>query len=117
VKRILLIGGSAASRMNLKAALEVAGHRVSAAVARKYTNHWLGHRLKPFDLIIYDLEEAPQPDEFWPELRANAGAALVLVLTTADDPVDWQARGMNHTLRQPFVVDEVAQAANALLGM
>ena len=115
MKKILLIGGSDASRMNLKAALEVAGHRVSAAVTRKYTNSWLGHRLKPFDLIVYDLEAAPQPAEFWAELRVNAGTALLLLLMDANATVDWRERELDRVMRQPFTVDEVVKAANELL--
>jgi DNA-binding response OmpR family regulator len=114
MKKILLIGGSDTSRMNLKAALEAAGHRVSVAVTRKYTNSWLGHRIKPFDLIIYHLEDAPQPDEFWTELRANAGTALLLLLRDENDMTDWHARGLDRVMRQPFTVDEVVKAANEL---
>ena len=46
----------------MKAALEEQGFRVTSAITHKYTNTWLGHRIKPFDMIIYDTEDTPPRD-------------------------------------------------------
>ncbi|MBI1802148.1 MAG: response regulator [Chloroflexi bacterium] len=115
MKKILLIGGTATNRALLKTALEEEGHRVSAAVTRKYTNTWLAHRIKPFDLIIYDTEEAEQAEGFWRELREAAGATPILVLASALDPLDYARLGMNHRISRPYTIGEVARRAGALL--
>ena len=112
MKKILLVGGSEPHRILLQAALEEAGHKASAAVTRKYTNRWLGRRIKPFDLIIYDLEEADQPDEFWLELREAAGATPIIILTSAADTRDYAALGMNQILRRPQTIGDVVKAAS-----
>ena len=72
MKKILLIGGTAIHRGTLKAALEEQGFRVTSAITHKYTNTWLGHRIKPFDMIIYDTEEAERDASFFQEMHAAA---------------------------------------------
>ena len=114
MKKVLLIGGTDSERTALKIALEAAGYRVSSAVTRKYTNRWLGRRIKPFDLIIYDLADAPQSPDFWPELREQAGATLILMLTDPADATDYGALGMNRVLRRPFALDEIVKAAGEM---
>jgi DNA-binding response OmpR family regulator len=114
MKKVLLIGGTDSERTALKIALEAAGYSVSSAVTRKYTNRWLGRRIKPFDLIIYDLADAPQSPDFWPELREQAGATLILVLTDPGDSTDYAALGMNRVLCRPHALDEIVQTAHEL---
>lgn len=115
MKKVLLIGGADTERTALKSALEAAGYHVSAAVTRKYTNRWLGRRIKPFDLIIYDLAEAPQTADFWPELRQAAGATPVLILTGSDDPVDYLALGMTRLVLRPYDMADLVRHAGELL--
>ena len=112
MKKVLIVGGTDSERTVLKIALEAAGYRVSSAVTRKYTNRWLGRRIKPFDLIIYDLADAPQSSDFWPELREQAGATLILMLTDFGDSTDYTALGMNRVLRRPFALDDIVKIAN-----
>ena len=114
MKKVLLIGGTDTDRSALKTALEAAGHRVSSVITRKYTNRWLGRRLKPFDLIIYDLAEAPQSPDFWPELREQAGATLILMLTVCNDATDYASLGMNRVLRRPYALDDIVKSADEL---
>jgi CheY-like chemotaxis protein len=114
MRKVLLIGGSDAGRSGLTSALESAGCLVSSAVTRKYTNRWLGRRIKPFDLIIYDLDEAPQDESFWPELREQAGATPILILTSAADSFDYAAIGMNRVLRHPSTFDAIVRAADGM---
>ncbi len=115
MKKILLVGGTDANRTRLKEALDDAGHKASAAITRRYTNRWLGRRIKPFDLIVYDLDDAPQDDLFWTELRAAAGATPIVILTSTFDTTDYAAFGMNRVLRQPYTSGDVVQTVNALL--
>ncbi len=115
MKSILLIGGTTTQRALLRASLEAEGHHVSAAVTRKYTNRWLSRRIKPFDLIVYDLEEAAQEPGFWPELRAAAGQTPILMLASAFDPTDYAALGMNSVMRRPISVGDVVKEAQRLL--
>jgi DNA-binding response OmpR family regulator len=110
--KILLIGGSDADRAALSDALEAAGHQVSAAVTRRFTNRWLSRRIKPFDLILYDTVEAQQPDEFWVEFREAAGTTRVVLLTNPDDPRDYQYLGFEMVLRHPVPVNEIIAVAN-----
>ncbi len=112
-KKILLIGGTESERAALKTALDAAGHDVSVAVTRRFTTRWLARRIKPFDLIIYDLAEAEQPAEFWPEFREAADAAAVIAIVAPDDTRDYAALGFNRVLRRPFTVADVVQAAGA----
>jgi CheY-like chemotaxis protein len=114
MRKVLIIGGAGANRTVLKIALETAGYRVSSAVTRKYTNRWLGRRIKPFDLIIYDVHDAAQDEAFWLELREQGGATPVLILTPADDATDYAAFGMNRVLRQPYALDDVIRAAGGM---
>jgi len=114
MKKVLLVGGTDSERTALKIALEAAGHRVSSAITRKYTNRWLGRRIKPFDLIIYDLAEAPQGPDFWPELREQAGATLILMLTDPGDSTNYAALGMNRVLRRPYALDDIVKTTNEL---
>ena len=115
MKKILLIGGTATNRALLKASLEEAGHRVTTAITHKYTNSWLAHRIKPFDLIIHDTEEVERDETFWKELREAAGATPILVLTSAFDATNYVALGMNHALHRPYTIGNVVTAANELL--
>lgn len=112
-KKILLIGGTETERALLKSALDDAGNDVSAAVTRRFTTRWLARRIKPFDLIIYDLADADQPDDFWPEFREAAGAAAVIVITGAGDARDYLKLGFDRVLRRPCTVGDVVQAAGA----
>src|SRR5712692_3777782 len=114
MKKVLLIGGTDTDRSALKTALEAAGYRVTSAITRKYTNRWLGRRIKPFDLIIYDLAEASQRPDFWPELREQAGATLILMLTDLGDSTDYVALGMNRAVRRPYALDDTVKAAAEL---
>jgi len=115
MKKVLIIGGADSERTALKSALEAAGYHVSAAVTRKYTNRWLGRRIKPFDLIIYDLAEAPQNSDFWPELRESAGATPVLVLTSSDDRMDYLAMGMTRVVHPPYKMADLVRHTDELL--
>lgn len=110
--KVLLIGGSDADRAALSDAFEAAGHQVSAAVTRRFTNRWLSRRIKPFDQIVYDTVEAQQPDDFWVEFREAAGRTRVVILTTSDDPRDYQSLGFKRVLRHPVPVDEIIAVAN-----
>ena len=114
MSKILLIGGTDADRAALSDALEAAGHKVSAAVTRRYTNRWLSRRLKPFDLIVYDLALAPQPEEFWAEFREAAGATPVIILAEAGDPRDYRALGFERVLRRPLTAEAIIATANEL---
>ena len=116
MKKVLLIGGADADRTKLKIALEAAGCRVSSAITRKYTNRWLGRRIKPFDLIIYDLAEAAQNSDFWPELRQEAGATLILILTDPGDAMDYLVLGMTRVLLRPYAVEDIVKSAGELFG-
>ena len=111
----MMIGGTDANRARLKLALEGHGYRVSAAVLRKYTNHWLSRRIKAFALIIYDVEEAAQPPEFWPDLRQSSNGSRIIVVTSATDQTDYLAAGMDKVLRQPGTVEDIIQEADLLL--
>ena len=115
MKKVLLIGGADSERTALKSALEAAGYHVSAAVTRKYTNRWLGRRIKPFDLIIYDLAEAPQAADFWPELRQATGATPVLIISEPDDPVDYAALGMTRVVLRPYTMADLIRHTAELL--
>ncbi len=115
MKKILMIGGETNTRAMLKASLEEPGHRVSMAITRKYTNSWLAHRLKPFDLIIYDTTEAPQAEPFWTELRQSAGTTPILILTSVFDNTPWSSYRMDRVMRRPFTIGDVVKAADQLL--
>ncbi|MCA1553578.1 MAG: hypothetical protein LC737_04285, partial [Chloroflexi bacterium] len=64
MQKIFLIGGTDTQRAMLKASLDEIGYRATSAITHKYTNTWLAHRIKPFDLIIYNSEAAAQPPAF-----------------------------------------------------
>ena len=115
MKKILLIGGTAIHRGTLKAALEEQGFRVTSAITHKYTNTWLGHRIKPFDMIIYDTEEAERDASFFQEMHAAAPPTLILVLTSVFDPVDYGPTGAQRVLRRPYTIGDVVESAHALL--
>ena len=115
VKHLLLIGGTDTNRALLKAALEEHGYRVSAAVTRRYTNHWLSRRIKPFDLIIYDVEQAEQPADFWPELRESANGSRLIVIASVFDPIDYQAAGIDRVLRRPVAIGDIIKESDLLL--
>lgn len=112
-KKILLIGGSETERAALKDALDTAGHSVSAAVTRRFTNRWLARRIKPFDLIIYNTADAEQPDDFWPEFRESAGATPVILVAGPGDARDYAAFDFAAVLRGPCAPETLAQAAGA----
>ncbi len=114
MKKILLIGGTTSNRALLKAALEEAGHRVSAAITRKYTNRWLSHRIKPFDMIVYDTEEAAQDATFWKELREAGRPSTIVILTSAFDATDYAALGMDRVMRRPYTIGDVVRTVNEL---
>jgi DNA-binding response OmpR family regulator len=115
MNKILLIGGTDANRTSLKLALEAAGFRVSSAVTRKYTNRWLGRRIKPFDLIIYDVEEAAQGSDFWSELRQEAGQTPLIAVAATADLLDYHALGVNRVLHRPKTVADIVAEAKLLL--
>lgn len=112
-KKILLIGGTETERTALKDALDAAGHAVSAAVTRRFTNRWLSRRIKPFDLIIYDTAEADQPPEFWPEFREAAGATAVILVTDPADSRDYAGFRFERVMRRPCTAADIVQAAGA----
>src|SRR5712692_3556254 len=114
MKKILLIGGTTTHRALLKAALEEAGHRVSAAITRKYTNRWLSRRIKPFDLIVYDTEEAAQDETFWKELREAGRPSSIVILTSALDATDYVALGMDRVLRRPYTIGDAVRVVDEL---
>ena len=114
-KSVLLVGGTNTNRALLKVALEEHGYRVSAAVLRRYTTHWLSRRIKAFDLIIYDLEEAEQPPEFWPELRQSSNGSRIIVIASVFDPADYLAAGIDRVLRRPIAIGEVVKESDHLL--
>lgn len=115
MKKILLIGGTPFHRGMLKASLEEEGFHVSAAITERYTNRWLSRRLKPFDLIIYDTEQAERDPDFWKELREAAGSTPILVLTSVFDQIDYPSLGMNRVMRRPYAIGDVIKAARELL--
>ena len=115
MKKILLIGGTAIHRGTLKAALEEQGFRVTSAITHKYTNTWLGHRIKPFDMIIYDTEEAERDASFFQEMHAAAPPTLILVLTSVFDPVDYGPTGAQRVLRRPYTIGDVVNSVHELL--
>ena len=115
MKSVLLIGGTTTHRALLKAALEEQGFRVSAAITRKYTNRWLGRRIKPFDLVVYDLEEAEQVPEFWPELRQSAGPGRIIVIASVFDSVDYAGIGIDRVLRRPVAIGDIVRESELLL--
>ncbi len=115
MQKILLIGGTDGQRFGLKAALEAAGYRVSSAITRKYTNRWLGRRIKPFDMILYDTEEAERDATFFSEMRAAAPPTIVIVLTSSFDQLDYGALGIQRVLRRPYTLDNVIQSVRELL--
>jgi len=116
MKKILLIGGTAIHRGTLKAALEEQGFRVTSAITHKYTNTWLGHRIKPFDMIIYDTEDTPPRDaSFFQEMHAAAPPTLILVLTSVFDLVDYGPTGAQRVLRRPYTIGDVVESAHGLL--
>jgi DNA-binding NtrC family response regulator len=114
MKKILLIGGTDTHRGMLKAALDEAGYRTSAAVTRRYTNTWLAHRIKPFDMIIYDTEEAERAPDFFKEMRDAAPPTIVVVLTSVFDSTDYAALGVKQTLRRPYTLGDVIDTAREL---
>ena len=114
-KSVLLVGGTNTNRALLKAALEERSYRVSAAVLRKYTNHWLSRRIKAFDLIIYDLEEAEQPPEFWPDLRQSSNGSRIIVVASAIDHSDYLTAGIDRVLRRPVSVGDIIKESDLLL--
>jgi CheY-like chemotaxis protein len=114
-KHLLLIGGTDTNRALLKAALEEHGYRVSAAVTRRYTNHWLSRRIKPFDLIIYDVDQAEQDAEFWPELRQSANGSRIMVIASVFDQSNYQAVGMDRVLRRPVAIGDIIKESDLLL--
>ena len=112
--KILLVGGVESDRAALSDALEAAGHKVSAAITRRYTNRWLSRRIKPFDLIVYDLTEAEQPEDFWVEFRRAAGTTPVIVVSDTGDARDYPALGFERVLRRPVSPDAIVAVANTL---
>ena len=115
MNKILLIGGTAIHRGTLKAALEGEGFRVTSAITHKYTNTWLGHRIKPFDMIIYDTEEAERDASFFEEMHAAAPPTMILVLTSVFDPRDYGPSGVQRVLRRPYTIGDVVNSVHELL--
>jgi len=115
MKKILLIGGTDIRRGMLKAALEAEGHRATTAITRKYTNTWLGHRIKPFDAIVYDTEEAERDAEFFKEMHDAAPPTLIVVLISAFDQNDYNALGVTRVLRRPCTIGDVTRTVSELL--
>ena len=115
MKKILLIGGTDLHRALLKAALDEEGFRASAATTRKYTNRWLAHRIKPFDMIIYDTEQAENEPAFFREMREAAPSTFVVVVTSVFDPIDYASLGIHRTLRRPVTVGDVVATAREWL--
>src|SRR5437762_11498943 len=115
MNKILLIGGTAIHRGTLKAALEGEGFRVTSAITHKYTNTWLGHRIKPFDMLIYDTEEAERDASFFEEMRAAAPPTVILVLTSVFDSTDYGPLGVQRVLRRPYTIGDVINSVHELL--